>query len=164
MAIRARVELMGSLSYNFRGREWEQGKPAILTNAAEIDAYRRKAEFKVTVLQDPKPAAAKPAPGKKVAKPAPVVEEPDEDEDSDDEDEEPDEDGDADEETDDQADDEDEQEAKPVYKKAELEKQEKGSLMELAKSDFGLTLPATMSKPKMIGEILKAQIAAQKGA
>lgn len=168
--VRARVELLGSLTYEGKGRSWERGKPQILTSLSEINHYRAKSEFAVTMLKtEAAPEAkkvAKPAAGKKPAKAAPEPVEDDEDEDSgDDEDEELDE-GDADEDADSEGDeDEDDAEAKPLYKKADLEKHSKASLMELAKSDFPqLKLDVTDSKPNLIKALLKAQIAAQSGA
>lgn len=62
MAIRARVELRGSLTHDHGGRVFKKGSPQILTNAAEIKYYQGQAGFSVTMLE-----------GAKAKAPAPVV-------------------------------------------------------------------------------------------
>ena len=54
MAIRARVELKGSLTHNGNGRAFTKGSPQILTNPADIRYYEQQAGFSVTILDAPK--------------------------------------------------------------------------------------------------------------
>jgi len=64
MALRARVELRGSLTHDHGGRVFKKGSPQILTNPAEIKYYQGQAGFAVTVLEGDKAkakAAATPA-------------------------------------------------------------------------------------------------------
>jgi hypothetical protein len=167
--MRAKVELIGALTHEGRGRRFERNKPQILTKASEIAYYKAQSEFSVTMLAVP--AAAKPAPvkpgvkptaakpgAKPAAKPAPAPEpeESEEDtEDAEDDGEEPEE---SEESTDD-GEEPEEQEASPVFKKADLEAMTKAALVELGKDHLGLALNVEHPKPKLVGEILKAQIA-----
>jgi hypothetical protein len=171
--MRAKVELIGALTHEGRGRRFERNKPQILTKPSDIAYYKAQSEFSVTMLAVPaaaKPAPAKPGvkptaakPGAKPAKPAPAPE-PEDTEESEDT-EEPEDDGEdtdaeeSEESTDDSEEAAEEQEASPVFKKADLEAMTKAALVELAKDHFGLTLNGEHPKPKLVGEILKAQIA-----
>jgi hypothetical protein len=65
MAIRARVELRGSLTHDQGGRVFKKGSPQILSNAAEIKYYQGQAGFSVTMLDT------------KAKAPAPVVDDDD---------------------------------------------------------------------------------------
>lgn len=59
---RARVELLGSLSYTRGGRKFVRGCPQVITNAAEILYYQGQADFGVIIEDTPKTKSA--APGK----------------------------------------------------------------------------------------------------
>jgi hypothetical protein len=57
---KARVELLGSLSYTKGGRKFVRGQPQVITNAAEILYYQGQSDFGVTVEDSPKAKAAAP--------------------------------------------------------------------------------------------------------
>jgi hypothetical protein len=50
MAMIARVELVSSLTHEWGGRAFKQGKPQIITNPTEIRYYRNQASFAVSML------------------------------------------------------------------------------------------------------------------
>ena len=149
--MRARIELRGALTHEGRGRKSVRGKPFYSTNASEIAYYRSCGEFIVTVLSTdeavrPKPKKTKK--GKKAKAPPPPEEDDDEDDEEDDEE------------------DEDERgEVTDTLTKSALMAQNKTSLATLAFDMFKLELDVdALSKSKMVGAILKAQIEALESA
>jgi len=50
---KAKVELMGCLTYTVGGRKFTRGQPQIITNAAEIKLFQQQPEFGVTMLDEP---------------------------------------------------------------------------------------------------------------
>ena len=170
---RAKVELMGALTHSGRGRSFERGKPQILTGASEIAYYKAQSEFSVTILAEPVPVAPpkvamrpgvapsrvvpRPAVAAKVTPKAVAVAVEGEPEDTGEDAEEGAEGG-AEGEGEEGA--AEELEANPVLKKAQLEAMTKAALVEVGKDSFGLVLNVDWAKPKLVGEILKAQIAA----
>lgn len=61
MAMRARVELIGSLTHNYAGRSFKKSSPQILTDAADIRYYQSQACFSVAVLDAKEIKAKEPA-------------------------------------------------------------------------------------------------------
>lgn len=59
MAMRARVELRGSLTHQGKGRFFKKGSPQILTNAAEVLYYQQQSGFAVTMLSEQSKTATK---------------------------------------------------------------------------------------------------------
>jgi len=66
---KAEVELVGSLTHNSGGRSFVKGRPQVITNAAEIAAFKANSDFKVKMLSDAPEKAAKKAPSKPKSKP-----------------------------------------------------------------------------------------------
>lgn len=63
MAMRARVELRGSLTHTAGARKFKKGSPQILTNPSEIAYYRAQGGFSVTMMATEKAKAkGKPVP------------------------------------------------------------------------------------------------------
>ena len=58
---KARVELVGSLTYDARGRNFTKGQSVIIDSDGDIAYYKAQPEFTVTMLKEVAPAAAKPA-------------------------------------------------------------------------------------------------------
>jgi len=69
---KAEVELVGSLSQTVGGRAFTKGKTQVITNAAEIAAFKANPDYRVKVLKDATEKAAKPKP--KPAAPPPAAE------------------------------------------------------------------------------------------
>lgn len=169
--VKATVELISSLSLTARGRTMYKGKPIVTTNPSDIAFYKaRPKEYLVTVHEPAKekgsksaPASVPPKAGKKPSKaPPPPVEEDEEEEEEGEEGDEGEEDEGEDLEDVDVGDGEavEASDSKPVtYRKSDLEKLNKTTLLAVASNDFGLKLDANASKPKLMEEILKAQIA-----
>lgn len=153
------VELVGALSYTAgRYGTFERNKPKVITNASHVEFFKHSPEFIVTELEPPRKAKTAAVTPKAVTRtpskaPPPVADDADEEDEEDEE-----EDEEADEE-----DDEDEADGPAVetYSKSDLEGLTKPALVELGK-EFRLKLDANDAKPKLVGEILKAQIAARK--
>jgi hypothetical protein len=138
---KAKVELIEGASYNGRARAFFPGKPHIITSESEIAFYKARSAFRVTMLEEDKPAApvkaAKPVKAKAVETTEAEDDEEEAEEDSD-------------------------KDGPPSYSKADLEKMKKPDLVEIATGlavDFG---GPDATKPKIIAAILKFQIAEAK--